>query len=74
MKKSDFFDDDIVAFDVNKHPHHPEPHIRPLSLRSAYYEWSRPQNRWLKIRESDPEPDQNMPDGSFDGQIIEIEL
>lgn len=83
MNKSDFFDDRIVAFDVSKHPHpHPHPHthphadpeLEPLSLRVVYYEWSDEQNKWLKTREADPEPDQSMPSGDFDGQIKEVEL
>jgi len=82
MKKSDFFDDSIIAFTGEKHHHaHHEhsPHAHgegtPESLRFMYYEWSKLENKWLKLRDEDPEPDQAaLPNGKFDGQIIEVEL
>jgi hypothetical protein len=78
MKKSDFFDELIFAFELSKHHephlHEPEPPIGPLSVSVVYYEWSKTENKWLKLRENDPDPDQSLPNGDFDGQVIEIIL
>lgn len=81
MKKSDFFSDSIIAF-AGKHIHdhlhdhlHDHIHDQSVSLRVVYYEWSKSENKWLKLRDSDPDPDQSvLPSGKFDGQIIEVEL
>lgn len=84
MKKSDFFDELIFAFELSKHhehhelhlPHEPEPEppIGPLSAGTIYYEWSKTENKWLKLRENDPDPDESLSNGEFDGQVIEIVL
>lgn len=75
MKKSDFFDEKIVAFEISKHHHHLEHEsVLPQSSSVVYYEWDKQESKWLKLRETDPEPDQSIPNGSFDGQIIEIDL
>lgn len=75
MKKTDFFNDTIIAFSTGKH-HHAHLHIyAEVSLRVVYYEWSKSSNKWMKLRDADPEPDHStLPTGKFDGQIIEVEL
>lgn len=79
MKKSDFLFDDIIAFAGKDH--HLQPHVHdpnPLSAPAenlVYYEWNRALGKWIKLQETDPEPDQkNLPNGLFDGQIIEVQL
>lgn len=50
-------------------------HIQSLSAPPpsvAFYEWA--QGSWNKIRTQDPPPDSALPPGSFDGQIIKIEI
>ena len=77
-----FFDDEnIVAFSKGEFP--PEPAslnqagIIPeaqSNTRTIYYEWSRIDKKWNKLNEEDPNPDQStLPQGLFDGQIIEVE-
>lgn len=75
MRKSDFFDEMITAFTA-KHTHDEfHYHFAPLSLQVVYYEWNKKDQKWTKLRESDPEPDQSiLPIGKFDGQLIEVEL
>jgi hypothetical protein len=37
-----------------------------------YYEWNDKDQTWMKLVETDPDPDPNLPAGRFDGQVIEI--
>ena len=82
MKKSDFFSEVIIAFtskhDEHGHGHddHDQGHPQSLSasINIVYYEWSRSENKWLKLVDTDPEPPSELQDGKFDGQIIEVEL
>lgn len=68
MKKDDFFNEPIAIFS-DKH-HFPS----AASLSIVYYEWNENDNKWVKLRENDPEPNQlELPTGKFDGQIIEVE-
>lgn len=43
-----------------------------LTATAMYYEWNAGANRWMKLVESDPDPDPNLQPGRFDGQIIEV--
>jgi len=75
----DFFDD-IITFAKDDHTFghglHTAPHSHtgePLSVHFAYYEWSAANQEWLKLNESDPDPDPEWAAGEFDGQILEFE-
>lgn len=82
MNKSDFFDDfgdfsDIIAFEKHggQNPGGGGGHEQSAAATTAiYYEWSKPELRWMKTREDDPDPSPGLPPGKFDGQIIEVEL
>jgi hypothetical protein len=73
----DSLDDNIVAFAKL-----PPASLNPAdimeetvsSTRTIYYEWSRIDKKWNKLNEEDPDPNQSsLPQGLFDGQIIEVE-
>lgn len=77
MRKEDFFDESIIAFAKDGHSHISHDHTAtPSSLATlVYYEWNKSSNMWVKLRDEDPEPDQStLPNGKFDGQIVEVEL
>lgn len=56
----------IITQDISKIPQ--------LLLASAavYYEWDASKHSWEKMLDADPEPPSDIPDGKYDGQIVEI--
>jgi len=82
---NDHLDDNIVAFSKGVGPGDPGPaSLSPDDIafetntlnntRTIYYEWSRFDKKWNKLSEEDPDPNQSsLPQGLFDGQIIEVE-
>jgi hypothetical protein len=45
----------------------------PFPTNFIYYEWNQADKLWVKLRDSDPDPNQaSLAPGKFDGQIIEI--
>lgn len=76
MSKEEFFKEMLAVIQSKVIHHHGiEEMPASFSLKGiAYYEWSEPEAKWLKIDESYPDPDESWPTGQFDGEILEIQL
>lgn len=82
----DYFNNEkIIAFTKDEPPMEPayarldtdssgQPSI-DTSTFLVFYEWDKTNKKWTKTKDSDPEPIQEqLPNGLFDGQIIEVEI
>lgn len=49
--------------------------VADTPTKIVFYEWDKANKLWTKTKVDDPEPNQDqLPNGLFDGQIIEVEI